>query len=238
MKRVRWIIAGLILAFAGIPFLELSGDYPGVTWMIVEGSGNKALSCSLYARFAFHFLGTSIRPSFLINGAGCLLLAFAARSCVQYSKNYKEMMGASAAAAAASFVLPFLPYIFQEKSLLISVLLLFAFLLLAKLVLLVSLANGTKKQADEYLYMELGKDLRFGAETYGFLAAIEFAVTFLTDFSWFQMIRYGALAGEFGIILYISVKLAGYTRKLNLFPDTRENEGQNIDYRKDHKKIS
>ena len=80
-----------------------------------------------------------------------------------------------------------------------------------------ALADGAQNQVDDYVYMEVGKDLRFGAELYGFFTAADFITSFLITFRGFQVMWYLYVVGEMTAIAYICMKFIRYDKKLKLF---------------------
>ncbi|MBE5922422.1 MAG: hypothetical protein E7269_06685 [Lachnospiraceae bacterium] len=222
MKYIKWIVPGLLLAFVVLPFLRVGGDYPGLAWDevrydefvgYVEG---EILYTDIWSRFSFHILGTQIRPQFILNAVGCFLLALVAGKCEPFAANFKKMKVAALVAAVLCLALPFLPYLLKAKMLFFATYICFITQAVAKIVLLRALAAGMQKQVDDYVYMEVGKDLRFGAETFGFFFVAEVITSFLMSFSWFEIMWYIYLIGEMAAVVYVCVRLIHYTKKLNL----------------------
>ncbi|MCD8118749.1 MAG: hypothetical protein LUE29_04590 [Lachnospiraceae bacterium] len=229
MKYTRWMIVGLVLAFITLPFIYIGSDYPGITWVAssytVTADGEvythnwDALNVNVYARFAYHILGTRFRPYFLVNAVGCLIMALSCFGCKRFSANFSRAFWTAAVSGVCNLALPFLPYIIKNRNLLIVTLTLFVVQAFFKVVMLVMIADGMQKQVDNFVYMEVGKDLRFGAETWGFCSIMQFVLYFVIMLDILEAVWYVIVIGGMVSICFYIWKLYYYTEKLHLLED-------------------
>lgn len=169
-----------------------------------------------------YLLGTHVRIDIFFDPLGYLLMFLGAGMLQPKGKFLNNAKVFSMVAAFAYLGKIGLPLVLAQEDVLLWVVACVVIQVVAMLICMYSFMLACKKQVDSYKYMEVGKDLTFAVELYGFAAAFGFLAGILVVCQFFfAKIIYVVLAVfEVFAVIYYAWKVLSYTKKLNLF-DTR-----------------
>ncbi len=183
---------------------------------IIQGGGIKE---NLKIVVMQHFLGDNMKIDVFFNPLGYMLM-FAGVSMLhregKFLHNVKVFSGFAAFCNIGKMALP---YLMSANKAFTPVILCMILEIVAFLICLYSFMLACKKQVDNYMYMELGKDLTFAVEMYGFSIAFSYFVQILILCQFFFAKPIYVVLYVFSnvAIVYYVWKVLSYTKKLELF---------------------
>ncbi len=227
MKEVYKISIGLILAGAemfirfltelcswfGVELL-LGKSYPGI--VLTDGLRSFGIS-TIENGLSGDFLGVEC-PLTVI---GLCLIAWGCFSLRQYHRRFPLAAKLALGSAVCYIALKAEPFLFvsnQETGtyLLIGLILI---QILLEAAMLFSIAKAMGKQVDAYLYMELEQDLQFAFQLYAASAVVTYILSVFRALDLVQIFFMIGSLGCVGALVYYSVRMYSYTKKLKLFAD-------------------
>lgn len=221
MKAKTKIKPGIILFVAGILLLGLKIEVDtnisyGFVFGVEEGIKKGGITYVLEK-----IIGDSMYVDIFFNPLGyCLLLLGASHLDIPKDNKYKKIISISAFIGLfASIAGMIVPFCISQYKLIGPVLACNMTELLVLLVIMRSFMMLCKRQIDNYLYMEVGKDLSFAMELYGFAIVASYVILpFDALYFYFAGAAYIlTLLISGGAVLYYGWKVLYYTKKLKLF---------------------
>jgi len=209
---VYLFVAGLVIVGLHFP-INTGLDY-GFQFGVNEGVAKGVNTYFLEA-----LIGEQLRVDIFFNPLGYLLMFLGLAFIGGYGKCTRNAKLFTAAGCIVSIVRMLLPFMLSQYQLLQPLILLIAAEIFCMAVIMYSFMAACKKQIDNYLYMEVGKDLAFGMEVYIFAEAASYIILpFAALYIYFARGAYvlvrilSCLA-----VLYYAYKVLKYTRQLHLF---------------------
>ena len=184
---------------------------------------NEGVKKGFNTYFLEALIGDHFRIDILFNPAGYLLILL---GLALMHGNRKYMMNMKAAAVLGfviSTVKTIFPFVLSQYSLFGPIL----FCCIAEiLVIMYSFTLACKKQVDNFKYLEVGKDLTFATELYGFASVIKYVIMpFAALYIYFARGAYIlTIVLSWAAVLYFVYKTFRYVRTLHLFENAEKEE--------------
>lgn len=221
VNGVYIFILGII--FTGIDFVINTGVSYGFEFGVNEG-----VSKGMNTYFLEALIGDRFRVDVLFNPLGYLFILLGLAFMHGSRKYMMNMRMAAALGCVVSVIRIVLPFVLSQYDILVPVLILTGAEVLLMIVILYSFTLACKKQVDNFNDMEVGKDLTFATELYGFATVIRYIILpFAALYIYFARGAYLlAVVFSWGAILYFAFKTLKYTKKLHLFEENGDNTGE------------
>lgn len=213
-KGVYLFILGVILA--GIDFTINTGISYGFKFGFNEGIRRGANTYFLEA-----LIGEQFRLDIFFDPLGYLLMFWGLVLLGGYGKYIRNAKIFSAAGCIAGIIKTALPFSVSQYHILEPLLICIAAEVLSMIIILYSFTLACKKQVDNYTYMEVGKDLTFATELYGFATVISYIILpFAALYIYFARGAFVlVIILSYAAILYYAYKVIKYAGKLHLFEE-------------------
>lgn len=215
--RVYLFVVGLVITGLHFP-INTGLDY-GFQFGVNEG-----VAKGINTYFLEALIGEQLRVDIFFNPLGYFLMFLGLAFISGYGKCIRNAKIFTAAGCVISIVRLLLPFVLSQYQLLQPLIFLIAAEIFCMAVILYSFMVACKKQIDNYLYMEVGKDLIFGMEIYVFAEAASYIILpFAALYIYFARGAYvlvrvlSCLA-----ILYYAFKVLKYTKQLDLFEENEK----------------
>lgn len=221
VNGVYIFILGII--FTGIDFMIRTGISYGFEFGVNEG-----VSRGMNTYFLEALIGEHFRLDVLFNPLGYLLILLGLGFMYGSRKYMMNMRVAAVLGCVVSVVRMVLPFVLSQYDILVPLLVLTGVEILLLVIILYSFTLACKKQVDNFNDMEVGKDLTFAAELYGFATVIRYIILpFAALYIYFARGAYLlTVVFSWGAILYFAFKALKYTKKLHLFEKNGDNTGE------------
>lgn len=173
------------------------------------------------------FLGENMQIDIFFNPLGYLLMFAGASMLKPGGKFLNNVKVFSILGAVACIGKLGLPFVMSAEKVFTWIILCIIVEILSVLIIMHSFSLACKKQVDAYMFMEVGKDLLFGVEVYGFAVVFSYVAKIFAIF-WFyfaKQVYYVILVVSYLAIIYFVWKIISYTRKLDLFTGEEEKNG-------------
>ena len=171
-----------------------------------------------------YLIGKNMQIDIFFEPLGYLLMFLGAGMLHPTSKFLHNVKVFSVVAAFAYIGKIGLPFVMAQQTVFVWVIACIVLEFAAMLICMYSFMLACKKQVDNYKYMELGKDLTFAVELYGFAVAFGLVAGILVVCQFFfAKIIYGIITvfTVFAAMYYVW-KVLYYTKQLNLFTGSEE----------------
>ena len=187
---------------------------------------NEGVKKGFNTYFLEALIGDHFRIDILFNPAGYLLILL---GLALMHGNRKYMMNMKAAAVLGfviSTVKTIFPFVLSQYSLFGPILFCCVAEILVMLVIMYSFTLACKKQVDNFKYLEVGKDLTFATELYGFASVIKYVIMpFAALYIYFARGAYIlTIVLSWAAVLYFVYKTFRYVRTLYLFESAEKEE--------------
>ena len=220
-SSVYLFVAGLVITGLHFP-INTGLDY-GFQFGVNEG-----VTKGINTYFLEALIGEQFRVDIFFNPLGYLLMFLGLVFISGYGKCIRNARIFTVIGCVVSIVRLLLPFVLSQYELLQPLIFLVAAEIFCMAVIMYSFMVAYKKQIDNYLYMEVGKDLLFGMEIYAFAEAASYIILpFAALYIYFARGAYvlvrvlSCLA-----IFYYAVKVLKYTRQLHLFEKKDKNKAE------------
>lgn len=217
-SSVYLFAAGLVLTGLSFP-INTGLDY-GFQFGVNEG-----VAKGINTYFLEALIGEQLRVDIFFNPLGYLLMFLGFILMRGYGKGIRNAKIFTAAGCVISIIRLLLPFVLSQYQLLQPLILLIAAEIFCMAVIMYSFMVACKKQIDNYLYMEVGKDLAFGMEVYIFAEAASYIILpFAALYIYFARGAYVLMRVLSCLaILYYAFKTLKYAKQLQLFEENRKN---------------
>jgi hypothetical protein len=233
MKENKSIRPYIYMILAGIVIVSLTANIQtGISYGFIIGN-NEGLGVYAKTQMIATFIGTELSVDVLFDPIGYLLIAgglvLLAGSGIDREKPRKRGIIMSIIGMAANILELFLPFAVKQDKLVIPVIILYCIQILAVVSIMYSVIIMCTVKIDNYKFMQVGRDLRFGADLYGVCMVTEkvldifgrAGIYFANILSW---IVWGFMIFA---VIYFVVKFWIYMRATDTFgTDSPEAEGQ------------
>lgn len=117
----------------------------------------------------------------------------------------------------------FLPLFVKAESLILPVIVMYLLQILAAVVIMYSLVGLCTKNIDNYKYMNIGRDLKFGAELYGVCMLVGKILYLLSRIDWYFAGVLYHIVDITGIaaVIYFACKLYAYMKQVEMFEEEK-----------------
>lgn len=211
MAIVMIILGLLLIAFK----LNINTD---IDYGFVIGD-NEGLKVFASTQIVLNYIGKSLAIDLFFDPIGYVLVILGL--CLLNEKIYYIKRGIvfSVVGIISNLLLMFIPLIISQEKLAFPLVALFLIQTLCTVGIMYSLAIVCSKMVDQYKYMQVEKDLKFGAELYGVSIVIANILDLLTRIDWYFasilviIVKICAIAS----MMYFVIKLALYNRNFALF---------------------
>lgn len=218
-SSVYLFVVGLVITGLDFP-INTGLDY-GFQFGINEG-----VTKGINTYFLEALIGEQFRIDIFFNPLGYFLMFLGLIFINGYGKCIRNARIFTVAGCVVNIVRLLLPFVLSQYELLQPLILLVAAEIFCMAVIMYSFMVACKKQVDNYLYMEVGKDLIFGMEIYAFAEAASYIILpFAALYIYFARGAYvlvrilSCLA-----ILYYVFKVLRYTKRIPLFEENNKKE--------------
>lgn len=222
--------AGKLLFFLGLLIVTVRVRVDtGISYGFIFGK-NEGVKKGGITYLTEQLIGDHLQIDILFPPVGFLLIIIGASLLVMRQREKKKIYLAAVFGMICDLVVVALPFLISQYKLLKPVLLFTALELLCVLVIMYAFMVACKKQVDSYLYMEVGKDLTFATEMYGFAVVCSYVMLFLAGF--YVYFAHGGylllIAAGYAAVLYYIWKAWHYSKTLHLFgkENSKESEGE------------
>lgn len=222
-KGVYLFLFGVL--FAGIDIMISTGIDYGFQFGVQEG-----VSKGMNTYFLEALIGERFRLDVLFNPAGYLLMLLGLAGMNGYRKYMRNMRVFAVVGCVADIIRIALPFLLNQYDILLPLLIFTGIEILCLIIIMYSFTLACKKQVDNFQYMEVGKDLTFATELYGFAVVASYiTLPFAALYMYFARGAYLlTVLLTWAGILYFVFSAVRYTRKLNLFAN-KEHMGEGIE---------
>lgn len=219
-KNVRlyiyMILAGILIAALTINIKT------GISYGFVMGN-NEGLAVYAKTQIVTTFVGTVFNVDILFDPVGYLLIIggfyFLKGSHIDSENARKRGMIMSAVGMLCNILELLLPFVINQEKLVIPLVLLYVVQAAAIVAIMYSITIMCTKKIDNYKFMQVGRDLRFGADLYGVCMLVGKLLKVLQRAGiYFAGILYWIVLGFMIFsILYFVIKLWIYMRATDTF---------------------
>lgn len=213
---------------SGVYLIVLGLVIIGISFPVNTGLGyefqfgvNEGVAKGINTYFLEALIGEQFRVDIFFNPLGYLLI-FLGLVCIRgYGKHIRNAQIFAVVGCVANIVRMVLPFMISQYQLLQPLILLITAEIFCVAVIMYSFMVTCKKQVDNYIYMEVGKDLTFATELYVFAEIISYIILpFAALYIYFARGAYVLVRIVSGAaILYYAYKTIKYTKQLHLFED-------------------
>lgn len=220
--RKKYAVYIMLIGLA-IVALEWKID-TGVSYGFVMGE-NEGVSMYVITQFVTSYVGGHLSIDIFFNPLGYVLIA-AGFICLGKSSISTRGIIMSVIGIIANLVEMFIPMMLDVEDLCVPVIVLHLLQVVAVISVMYALTGICTKKIDNYKYMQVGKDLRFGAELYGICLIIGKILYLFTRADWyFSHILYVVVTiASLCAVLYYIVKMCIYLGQVEMFADREEIE--------------
>lgn len=215
--RKRYAVYMILIGIAVIA-LEYKVD-TGISYGFVIGE-NEGVSAYAITQLVTSYVGRYLSIDIFFNpvGYGLIIGGF---MLFGKSSQGKRGIALSVAGICANLLEMFIPMVFEPESIAVPVIVLHLVQIGAVVGVMYGLAGTCTKKIDNYKYMHIGKDLRFGAELYGTCLVIGKVLYLFTRMNWyFSHILYVIVtAAGFVAVGYYIVKVCVYLKQIEMIED-------------------
>lgn len=180
---------------------------------------NEGLKMFASTQVALNYVGSNLSIDLFFDPLGYVLIILGLITLNEKSYFIKRGIIFSVIGMVCNLLLMFIPLTVSQEKLVIPLIVLFIVQTLCTVGIMYSIAIICSKKVDEYTYMNVGKDLKFGAELYGISIVIANILELLTRIDWYFasilviIVKICSIAS----MIYFVIKLAVYNRNFALF---------------------
>jgi hypothetical protein len=218
-KEKKKIPAGVWLFAVGILLVGITCNVDTKVSYGFQFGVNEGVSKGGITYLLIQMIGESLKIDLFFNPLGYLLIFLGMFKINRTGKYVKNIKAAAVVGGLLDILKMFLPFFVPQYRLLKPLLAVTALELGAFLVILYSFLLLCKKQVDNYLYMEVGKDLTFSMELYGLAVVFGYILLpFAALYIYFARTAYliTQIAACIAIIYY-AWKTIKYSGELGMF---------------------
>lgn len=211
-KGIILFALGILMAGLNIHF-ALGPDY-GYSFDVSEGIKKGGIT------YILTYL-TGEKLNIYLNPIGYILIILGISMTRRKGIYIRNIRVAAVVGLLSNLAKILLPFMFDQYHLVNKIIVCIILEILAMLVILYSFTLECKKQVDNYMYMEVGKDLTFATELYGFGVVFSYVMLpFRALYIYFARGAYVVIVAAYCVaILYYVWKTLKYTKQLSLFAE-------------------